>query len=339
MKNPASRFVTLNTVADFMQHYGFAAPSHPLLTVIDLAQYPVPDLLQKPALRQLYLVVLKRHFHGQLPYGQQAYDYRQGVLGFYAPGQPVQFCPPAGAPAPAPAAPQGWMVVFHPDLLAHRPPGPFPGSYPFFAYRVQQALALSAAEEQLLNHAVAGLRQESAQPADAFSQQLLSTQLDVLLQYASRAYHRQFPAPPASGPDLLSRFEGLLATYLARAAEQPLPSVQHFAEALHVSPAHLGDVLRTHTGQNAQQYLHHALLEKAKGLLLSTSWTVRETAFSLGFENPSYFSRLFKQKTGLTPAEFRQSAHPVQSALAPVPNRPAEALPDLELVGGPTFAR
>ncbi len=290
----------------FTQHYGFAPPTHPLVTVIDLAQYPVPELLAKPALRQLYLIVLKRHFHGQLPYGQQLYDYRQGVLGFYAPGQPVQFCPKTGAPAPA--EPRGWMVVFHPDLLARRPPGPFPGSYPFFSYRVRQALALSAPEERLLTAAVAGLRHESQQPADAFSQQLLSTRLDLLLQYAGRFFHRQFPTPPTSGPDLLSRFEALLAAYLDSAAEQPLPAVQHFAEALHVSPAHLGDVLRTHTGQNARQYLHHALIEKAKRLLLSTSWSIRETAFYVGFENPSYFSRLFKHKTGLTPAEFRQSA-------------------------------
>lgn len=306
MKPPAAPFAVLNTVADFTRHYGFAAPAHPLLTVIDLAQYPVLELMAKPALRQLYAIVLKRHFHGQLPYGQQAYDYREGVLGFYAPGQPVQFCPAGGAPAVA--EPQGWMVVFHPDLLTRRPTGPFPGSYPFFAYRVQQALALSPTEEQFLTAAVAALRLESEQPADAFSQQLLSIQLDVLLQYASRFYHRQFPTEPVSGPDLLSRFETLLATYLESAAELPLPAVQHFAEALHVSPAYLGDVLRTHTGQNAQQYLHHALIEKAMRLLLSTSLSIRETAFSLGFDNPSYFSRLFKQKTGLTPAEFRQAA-------------------------------
>jgi AraC-like DNA-binding protein len=306
MKSTTARFAVLNTVADFTQHYGFAPPAHPLVTVIDLARYPVPLLMQKPALRHLYLIVLKRHFNGQLPYGQQVYDYREGVLGFYAPGQPVQFCPPAGAPAPAEA--QGWMVVFHPDLLVHRSPGPFPGSYPFFAYRVQQALALAPPNEQLLTYAVAGLRQESEQPADAFSQQLLSTQLDVLLQYASRFYHQQFPTEPANGPDLLSRFEAQLATYLDHAAEQPLPTVQHFAEALHVSPAYLGDVLRTHTGQNAQQHLHYALIEKARRLLLGTSLSIRETAFHLGFDNPSYFSRLFKDKTGLTPAEFRQSA-------------------------------
>ena len=307
MKPSAARFTVLNTVAEFAQHYGFAAPTHPLVAVINLAEYPPPAWAARPALRHLYLVVLKRHFHGQLPYGQQQYDYRQGVLGFYAPGQPVQFCPPGGG-TPAPAPPQGWMVVFHPDLLARRPASLLPRSYPFFAYRVQQALALSPTEEQQLTYAVAGLQHESEQPADAFSQSLLGTQLDVVLQYASRAYHRQFPTEPAGGPDLLSRFEALLATYLDQAATQPLPTVQHFAEALHVSPAHLGDVLRTHTGQNAQQYLHHALLEKARHLLLGTSLSVRETAFQLGFENPSYFSRLFKHKTGFTPAEFRQLA-------------------------------
>ncbi|MBC6700156.1 helix-turn-helix transcriptional regulator [Hymenobacter puniceus] len=311
MKSSGDSFAVLHTVADFARHYGFAAPTHPLVAVIDLDQQPLSVFAAKPALRQLYLIILKRHFHGQLPYGQQTYDYRQGVLGFYAPGQPVQLCPQEAlqeAAAPASGPPQGWLVVFQPDLLTRRPLGQFPGSYPFFAYRVQRALALSATDEQLLTHAVTSLRQESQQPADAFSQSLLSTQLDVLLQYASRVYHRQFPAPPPSGPDLLGRFEALLATYLDSAAELPLPSVKHFAEALHVSPAHLGDVLRTHTGQNAQQYLHHALLEKAKRLLRSTSWSIRETAFHIGFDNPSYFSRLFKQKTGLTPAEFRQSA-------------------------------
>jgi AraC-like DNA-binding protein len=311
MKPTPARFTVLTTVADFAQHYGFAPPAHPLITVVDLSQYPPPAATTPPALHHLYLVVLKRHFHGQLPYGQQVYDYQQGVLGFYGPGQPIQFCPKPDAPTLA-APPQGWMVVFHPDLLARRAAGAFPGRYPFFAYRLQQALALSATEEQQLRHAVSGLRQESEQPVDAFSQQLLSTQLDVLLQYASRVYHRQFPSPPATGPDLLSRFEDLLATYLDHAAEQPLPTVQHFAEALHVSPAYLGEVLRTHTGQNAQQHLHHALIEKARRLLLGTALSVRETAFYLGFDNPSYFSRLFKQKTGLTPAEFRQSAYPGQ---------------------------
>ena len=179
---------------------------------------------------------------------------------------------------------------------------------------MQQALALAAPDEQQLGHAVAELRLESERPADGFSAELLRTQLAGLLQVAYRAYHRQFPLEPAGGPDLLSRFEALLATYLTRAAEQPLPSVQHFAAALHVSPAHLGNVLRTYTGQNAQQHLHAALLAKARQQLLGTSRSVREVAFSLGFESPSYFTRLFKAKTGLTPAASKQAAGSLELA-------------------------
>ncbi|WP_022826286.1 helix-turn-helix transcriptional regulator [Hymenobacter norwichensis] len=301
-------FATLSTVADFTRHYGFPVPAHPLVTVVDLAQHPPTGVAAAPAWRALYVILLKRHFDGQLPYGQQEYDYQPGELGFYAPGQPVTFCPAATQ------AGAGWLVVFHPDLLG-RPSVNSPlGRYPFFSYRVRQALALSAADEQRIRHAVLGLRQESELPADAFSQQLLGTQLEVLLQVANRAYHRQFPTEPVGGPDLLSRFEALLATYQDHAADQPLPTVQHLAEALHVAPAYLGEVLRRHTGQNAQQHLHAALLEKARQLLLSTPLSVREVAFRLGFESPSYLGRLFKQKTGLTPTEFKQLA--TEAALA-----------------------
>jgi AraC-like DNA-binding protein len=307
----ATPFTVLATVADFARHYGFAPPAHPLVAVVDLADYPRPTQPAQPVLRQLYALVLKRHFHGQLAYGQQYSDYRQGELSGYAPGQPVQLCSATPAEA-AVGPPQGWMVVFHPDLLPPHPGGPFPGSYPLFAYRVQQALALSASDAHLLHHAVAGLQLASALPADALGLALLRTQLDVLLQAANRVYYRQFAQPPASSPDLLSRFESQLTAYLASATEQPLPTVQQFAEALHVSPAHLGNVLRTHTGLSAQEHLHAALLEKAKQQLLGTAHSIREVAFSLGFEHPSYFTRLFKQKTGFTPASFRQAAWPAR---------------------------
>ena len=134
-------------------------------------------------------------------------------------------------------------------------------------------------------------------------------QLEVLLGYANRFYHRQFLTRRLAEHDLLSRFEAQLTTHFAQACNSPLPTVQQFAEALHVSPAYLSDMLRALTGQTAQQHLHHALIERAKQLLLSTSLTVKETAFQLGFDYPHYFTRLFKSKTGLTPAAFRFSAH------------------------------
>ena len=126
-----------------------------------------------------------------------------------------------------------------------------------------------------------------------------------MLNYANRFYHRQFLTRRVTENDQLSRFEALLARYFAQDDAQPLPTVQYFADALHLSPAYLSDMLRTLTGQNAQQHIHSALIEKAKRLLLSTSLSVNETAFALGFEYPQYFNRLFKSKTGLPPAAFR----------------------------------
>ncbi|MGI4835684.1 MAG: helix-turn-helix domain-containing protein [Janthinobacterium lividum] len=304
MKQMAKDFQVLDSVPAFTRHFGYPSPTHPLLTIIDLAAQPVPPAPPGPALRQLYLVALKRDFKGRLRYGHGAYDFSEGVLGFYAPGQ---LCTSDGTADTAELS--GWLLAFHPDLLARYPLGQKISSYQFFSYQVHEALHLSAREEGVLNELAASLRRESEQPADAFSQAVLVAQLDLLLSYANRYYHRQFQTRRVGPHDLLSRFEALLAGYLGQAAQQPLPTVQHFADALHVSPAYLADMLRTHTGQNTQQHIHQALIEKAKSLLLSTSLSISETAFQLGFEYPQYFSRLFKRKTGQTPAEFRLSSN------------------------------
>ncbi|RAK69742.1 helix-turn-helix domain-containing protein [Hymenobacter edaphi] len=303
MKPAAPPFQLLATVSDFAAHFGFPAPAHPLLTVVDLANHRHPPVTG-PALRQLYIISLKKNLKGQLQYGRRSYDFREGVLAFYAPGQ---MCT-ADATVDVSEV-EGWMVVFHPDLLARYPLGKKITGYGFFSYLVSEALHLSAREEQQLNNVFRSLLEEHQQPVDAFSQDVLVAQLDLLLSYANRFYHRQFLTRRTTEHDLLSRFEELVTAYFARdEPEQPLPTVQHFADALHVSPAYLSDLLRTLTGQTTQQHLHHALIEKAKRLLLTTSLTVNETAFQLGFEYPQYFSRLFKNKTGQTPAAFRFSA-------------------------------
>ena len=304
MKQNPKDFQTLASVSDFTQHFGFPSPTHPLLTVIDLAGHQPPAEPPGLALRQLYLIALKHDVQGRLRYGHGSYDFSAGVLAFYAPGQ---LC--AGDDAVDTTVFDGWLLAFHPDLLARYPLGQKILGYQFFSYQVHEALHLSASEEEQLNELAASIRRESEQPADAFSQDVLVAQLDVLLSYANRFYSRQFQTRRTGPHDLLSSFEALLAGYVAHAAEQPLPTVQYFADALHVSPAYLSDMLRTLTGQNTQQHIHQALLEKAKGLLLSTSLSINETAYQLGFQYPQYFSRLFKSKTGLTPAEFRLSVN------------------------------
>ncbi|TDN36279.1 AraC family transcriptional regulator [Hymenobacter sp. UV11] len=301
-------FRTLATVTDYTRFYGLPAPTHPLLTLIDLgsareqASGPLLPPLTDPVVPQLYTIFLKRGLDGPLYYGRQTYDFREGVLGFSAPGQVFQ----ADARLAASQV-TGWMLVFHPDLLRTYPLAQKMAGYGFFAYDVHEALHLSAQEETMLDGLLGGLKSECERPIDSFSQDVLIAQLELLLSYANRFYHRQFLTRRTAEHDLLSRFEALLTGYFSADAGH-LPTVQHFADALSVSPAYLSDMLRTLTGQSTQQHIHHALIERAKQLLLSTSLTINETAFRLGFEYPQYFTRLFKSKTGQTPAAFRFSA-------------------------------
>ena len=304
MKKGSKEFLVLNTVTDYTRLCGLPAPAHPLLTLIDLEQTRgnVLPADQPPIVQQLYTVWLKKNFQGKVRYGHQSYDFGEGVMGFMAPGQVSAFDATLDITRLS-----GWMLVFHPDLLRRYPLAQKIAGYGFFSYQVHEALHISAQEEGLLDSLLTVIRSEYERPIDAFSQDVLVAQLEVLLNYANRFYHRQFLTRRTAEHDLLSRFEALVVAYFARPGEQPLPTVQHFADALHVSPAYLGDMLRTLTGQTTQQHLHHALIEKAKHVLLTSSLSVSEAAFQLGFEYPQYFSRLFKSKTGLTPAAFRFS--------------------------------
>lgn len=306
MKPAAKEFQVLHTVTDYVRLCGLPAPAHPLLALIDLEQtrQNVLPADLPPVVQQFYTVWVKKNLKGKVHYGHQSYDFGEGVMGFMAPGQVFSVDATLDI-----SQLSGWMLVFHPDLLRKYPLAQKIAGYGYFGYQVHEALHLSAQEEGLLDGLLSVIRGEYERPIDAFSQDVLVAQLDVLLSYANRFYHRQFLTRRAPEHDQLSRFEALLTDYLAQNAPQPLPTVHYFAEALHVSPAYLSDMLRALTGQNTQQHIHRALIEKAKRLLRTTSLSVNETAFQLGFEYPQYFNRLFKSKTGLTPGAYRQSAN------------------------------
>ncbi|MBF9238113.1 helix-turn-helix transcriptional regulator [Hymenobacter sp. BT683] len=304
MKQPNKEIRVLATVTDYTRFFGLPAPAHPLLTLIDLSLCRHLPRVLTPVVQQLYTVSLKRDLKGLMHYGHQSYDFSEGLLVFVGPGQVF-----AVSESLDTSNVSGWMLVFHPDLLLKYPLGKKIASYGFFSYELHESLHLSAKEESVLDSLLLSMKGEYEQPIDAFSQDVLISQLEVLLNYANRFYHRQFLTRRTAEHDLLSRFETLLAAYFTQDEGPSLPTVQFFADALHVSPAYLSDMLRTLTGQNTQQHIHQRLIEKAKQLLLTTNLSINETAFRLGFEYPQYFTRLFKSKTGVTPAAFRVSAN------------------------------
>lgn len=311
MKHTTHDIQTLHTVTEYTRYCNLPAPAHPLLTLIDLGAANQQGgggggkVVNKPVSLQLYTVFLKRNLKGLLYYGHRPYDFSEGVMGFSAPGQVFAVDPSLDT-----SQITGWMLVFHPDLLRRYPLGKKITSYGFFAYAVHEALHLSEGEEVQLGRLLDNLRSECERPIDAFSQDVFVGQIELLLTYADRFYNRQFVTRRTVEHDrgsLLSRFETALTDYFAQEGEHPLPTVQFFADTLNVSPAYLSDLLRILTGQTTQQHIHQALIEKAKQLLLTTSLSINETAFQLGFDYPQYFSRLFKRKTGLSPAAFRFS--------------------------------
>ena len=252
-----------------------------------------------------YFIALKRNFPATVRYGQQAYDFDEGVLTFIAPNQvfTLEFDPPAAGPS------AGWVVLLHPDFLWNTPLARKITQYEYFGYAVREALHLSDREQQTITTVIQHINQEYHASIDEFSQDVIIAQLEVLLTYSERFYRRQFLTRKKANHELLSRLETILDAYLASAAlpRSGLPTVQYLADALHVSPTYLSTLLKTLTGQSTQHYIHDKLLEKAKERLSTTTLTVSEIAYELGFEHPQSFSKLFKAKTSLSPLAFRQS--------------------------------
>lgn len=275
----------------------------------------MPEAVFTPVVQQCYMISLKQGLgRAALRYGHTSYDFNEGVMSFLAPGQGCWLANAIDSEELVQILRtlSGWSLLFHPDLIARYALGEKIARYGFFSYETNEALHLSAAEEATMNQLVGNIRTEAARPVDDFSQDVLVAHIELLLTYSDRFYHRQFLTRRDAGHGrnegaLISKFEKLLAGFMARGDGQPVPGVKLLAQELNVSPAYLSDMLRTLTGQSTLQHIHNALIEKAKRMLLASTASVSETAYQLGFEYPHYFSRLFKKRTGMTPAEFRLS--------------------------------
>lgn len=252
-----------------------------------------------------YSIALKRNFNAKIKYGQQEYDFDEGILFFISPGQVFRIEHNKDDAMNQ----SGWMLLIHPDFLWNTPLARTITQYEYFDYSVHEALFLSEKEETTIAGIMQSIQQEYHSTIDKFSQDLIIAQLELLLKYADRFYQRQFITRKITNHTILNRVEDILTAYFnGDALEQKgLPTVQSIASTLHVSPGYLSGLLKLLTGQSTQQHIHGKLIEKAKEKLSTTGLSVSEIAYELGFEHPQSFSKLFKTKTQLSPLEFRQS--------------------------------
>ncbi|MFT3705618.1 MAG: helix-turn-helix transcriptional regulator [Agriterribacter sp.] len=276
---------------------------HPLVTVVDFSKV---DEEMEEGTRiscDFYTIMFKNYCANNVRYGRQTYDFQDGSLICIAPKQVLSIDNEVQKRADK----MGWGLFFHPDLISGTSLWKKMKEYSFFSYETQEALHLSDKEKQTLFEIVQKINAELSENIDRHSQTLIVSNIELLLNYCARYYDRQFFTRKTVNQDVLTKIEDALTNYFqsAHLSEKGLPTVKYLAEQVHLSANYLSDLLKRETGMNAQDRIHYHLIEEAKNLLLNSDKTVGELAFTLGFEYPQYFSRLFKSKTGMTPLEYR----------------------------------
>lgn len=293
------------TISEFHQFRQLPKPEHPLISVIDLELVKHLPGDETSFFKDFYSISMKRNFQGKMKYGQQEYDFDEGIMFFMSPGQVLRI----EAERDATQQQSGWMLLIHPDFLWNTPLAKTIKQYAYFDYSVHEALFLSEKEELIIAGIMQHIQQEYRSNIDQFSQAVIIAQLELLFTYAERFYQRQFITRKIANHQILDRLEALLGAYFNSddLIKKGLPTVQYVAAELNLSPGYLSGVLRVLTGQSTQQHIHDKLIEKAKEKLSTTDLSVSEIAYELGFEHPQSFSKLFKTKTQLSPLAFRQS--------------------------------
>jgi AraC family transcriptional regulator, transcriptional activator of pobA len=301
MKKPDNiphKFESLN---DAHRVFGLPAPKHPLISLINGAHGQVG--LPQAHVLSFYKISSKPKLSGKLLYGQSQYDFDEGGLLFAAPGQII------GRNENESGVCSQHTLLIHPDFFLGYPLAKGIKQYGFFSYSINEALHLSEEEKETIQSIFRMIETELNSRIDDLSQNVIMAQIELLLNYADRFYKRQFITRKPVSNTLLQQLEQLLNNYFNQetALSNGIPTVQYLAGQLNLTPSYLSDMLRSLTGQNAQQHIHHALIEKAKEKLSTTSLSVSEIAYALGFEHSQSFSKLFKLKTNLSPLEFRQA--------------------------------
>jgi AraC-like DNA-binding protein len=278
---------------------GFPPPPHPLISIVECSDLKGASDIS--VVLDFYMISVKRNCNN-LTYGQQKYDFDEGLMAFVAPNQII-----SGQEHEPDFRPTGWMLLVHPDFFWGTPLAKKIKQYEYFGYAVNEALFLSEKEEAIIKAIVENIRQECNTNIDKFTQDIIVSHLDTMLNYAERFYQRQFITRKITNHQILDRLSDLLNDYFNSddLVNKGLPTVEYISESLNLSPTYLRSLLKTLTGQNTQRLIHEKLIDKAKEKLSTTNLSVSEIAYELGFEHPQSFNKLFKTKTKFSPLAFR----------------------------------
>ncbi|TCD28661.1 AraC family transcriptional regulator [Pedobacter psychrodurus] len=301
MRNKVNNLYKFKSLSEFHQLFGLPKPEHPLISFICLEDMSLPEEVLPDYLVLDFYKIAYKDTIGRAKYGQHHYDFGEGGLVFTAPGQLFE--------RPKNNTSKGYMLLLHPDFFLSYSLGRKIKQFGFFSYATDEALHLSAKEKETVFAVLKIVDEELNSRIDDFSHDVIISQIELLLNYSSRYYKRQFITHKAVNATLIQQFETTLDSYFTpgRGLQNKIPSVQDVAEQLNVSANYLSDLLRSLTGLNTQQHIHNRLIEHAKEILSTTKLSVSEIAYQLGFDYPQSFSRLFKGKTTMSPQQFRQS--------------------------------
>ena len=282
---------------------GLSKPKHPLITILDASLLKArEEHLGIKINYELYSIGLKDKSCGSY-YGRNTYDFDEGVMFFTAPNQ-VQTVGQVQIKTDI----KGWVIFFHPDLIRNTPLGKSIDQYHFFSYDVHEALHLSEDEQASITECANIIKREISERIDNHSQTVISSTLELLLNMSLRYYERQFNTRSATNSDVVSQFHSILKEYydIGLLTESGTPSLDYFSNKMYLSTNYLSDLLKKETGYTAKDHINNFIIDKAKTLLLTHNEPVSSIAYTLGFNYPHYFNRLFKNKTGMTPNEYRQ---------------------------------
>ena len=295
--------IHLDSVDIYNKLYGLET-LHPLVSVIDLTK--AANVVNHSVIHyDVYALYLKCTESCNIKYGRQKYDYQEGTIVSFAPGQIVEFHSDVDEVRPA-----VYGILFHPDIFRGTPLAQSISKFNFFSYTSNGALHVSERERLIIMDLLDKIQQELVHGIDKHSKTLIAMNIELLLNYCMRFYERQFITREEANVDILQKFESYLNEYFAEniQLEKGLPTVKYFADKVYLTPNYFGDLIKKETGKSAQEYIQNKLIELAKERVASTNLSISEIAYGLGFQYPQHFSRLFKQQVGLTPNKYRMES-------------------------------